>query len=80
MTVQAGDGAAGWHEAVGPLAVRLCRLQGAGLAGGAVLLLPPGVLPETGDAYCGWPVLRVAGVPEPMIGLPGKEVPRWAAS
>jgi hypothetical protein len=69
VAVAAGTGA-GWHEAFGPLAVRLCRLQEARLAGGAVLLLPDGVIPGAGDRYCGWPVLRV-GVPEPMIGLPG---------
>jgi hypothetical protein len=56
---------------MGALAVRLCRLQEARLAGGAVLLLPAGVLPDTGDHYCGWPVIRVTGTPAPMIGLPG---------
>lgn len=60
----------GWHEAFGPLAVRLCRLQEAQLAGGAVLLLPDSVMPGAGERYCGWPVIRVP-VPEPMIGLPG---------
>jgi hypothetical protein len=58
------------HAVFGPLAVRLCRLQEVRMAGGAVLLLPEGVLPEAGDFYCGWPVIRVP-VPEPMIGLPG---------
>lgn len=61
------------HEArsgIWPLAVRLSRLQEARLAGGAVLLLPEGVMPGAGDRYCGWPVIRVP-VPEPMIGLPG---------
>jgi hypothetical protein len=74
-----GDGAAATaageagHEAragIWPLAARLCALQQARLAAGAVLLLPAGAFPGAGDHYCGWPVLRV-GVPEPMIGLPG---------
>jgi hypothetical protein len=69
-TAVAVAGAAAGHDGFGPLAVRLCRLQEARLAGGAVLLLPDNVMPGTGDFYCGWPVLR-AGVPEPMIGLPG---------
>lgn len=56
---------------MGALAVRLCRLQEARLASGAVLLLPAGVLADTGDHYCGWPVIRVTGMPAPMIGLPG---------
>jgi hypothetical protein len=59
-------------EGIGPLTLRLCSLQAARMAGGAVLLLPAGTLPETGGHYCGWPVLR-CGVPEPMIGLPGRE-------
>jgi hypothetical protein len=70
--VPGGPAGAG-HEArsgIWPLAVRLSRLQEARLAGGAVLLLPEGVMPGAGDRYCGWPVIRVP-VPEPMIGLPG---------
>lgn len=63
-------GAAGARAGIWPLAVRLSRLQEARLADGAVLLLPPGAFPGTGDYYCGWPVIRT-GVPEPMIGLPG---------
>jgi hypothetical protein len=66
--------AAGASEAqaagIWPLAVRLSRLQEARMAAGAVLLLPEGVIPDAGDHYCGWPVIRVP-VPEPMIGLPG---------
>lgn len=71
-----GDGLAvaaaadAWREGIGPLTVRLCRLQEARLASGAVLLLPEGVMPGAGEFYCGWPIVRVA-VPEPMIGLPG---------
>jgi hypothetical protein len=49
-------------EGIGPLTLRLCSLQAARMAGGAVLLLPAGTLPETGGHYCGWPVLR-CGVP-----------------
>jgi hypothetical protein len=68
-TVEAA-GAAGDRAGIWPLAVRLARLQEARLAGGAVLLLPEGVVPDAGERYCGWPVIRVP-VPEPMIGLPG---------
>lgn len=68
----AGTAGGGWHESFGPLAVRLCRLQEARLAWGAVLILPPGAIPWAGEFYCGWRVIR-AGVPEPMIGLPGGE-------
>ena len=68
VTVEAA-GAPGGRSGVWPLAVRLARLQEARLAGGAVLLLPDGVIPDA-DFYCGWPVIRVP-VPEPMIGLPG---------
>jgi hypothetical protein len=57
-------------EVMGAITVRLCTLQDAGFAYGAVLLLPAGTCPDAGDFWCGWPVLRVA-VPEPMIGLPG---------
>lgn len=66
----------GCREAMGALAVRLCTLQAARLASGAVLLLPAGACPHIGDLHYGWPVIRV-GVPEPMIGLPGRE-PQWA--
>jgi len=63
-------GEAGARAGIWPLAVRLSRLQEAQLAGGAVLLLPEGAIPDAGDFYNGWPVIRVP-VPEPMIGLPG---------
>jgi hypothetical protein len=75
--VAAAAGAEAWREGLGNLTVRLCRLQEARLASGAVLLLPEGVMPGAGEVYCGWPVIRVP-VPEPMIGLPGGE-PQWAS-
>lgn len=68
---------AGCRDAMGALAVRLCALQAARLASGAVLLLPAGACPGVGDLHYGWPVLRAA-VPEPMIGLPGRGA-QWAA-
>jgi hypothetical protein len=61
------------REVMGALAVRLCALQAVRLATGAVLLLPPESCPDAGDYYCGWPVIRCGCVPEPMIGLPGRE-------
>lgn len=62
---------AGCREVMGALAVRLCSLQAARQAAGAVLLLPAGTCPGIGDLHYGWPVHRCGGLPEPMIGLPG---------
>ena len=59
---------------MGALAVRLCTLQAAGQAVGAVLLLPAGACPGIGDRHYGWPVIRVGDLAEPMIGLPGTPV------
>lgn len=63
--------ATGCRDALGALAVRLCTLQAARLATGAVLLLPAGACAHIGDLHYGWPVHRCGGLPEPMIGLPG---------
>jgi hypothetical protein len=63
--------AGGCRDAIGALAVRLCTLQAARLASGAVLLLPAGACPGIGDLHYGWPVIRVGDLPGPMIGLPG---------
>lgn len=66
------------RDVMGTLAVRLCTLQEARMASGAVLLLPAGTCPDAGDRYCGWPVVRCCCIREPMIGLPGRERGRAA--
>lgn len=70
--------AAACRDVMGTLAVRLCTLQEARMASGAVLLLPAGTCPDAGDRYCGWPVVRCCCIREPMIGLPGCERGRAA--
>lgn len=60
------------RDVMGELAVRLCTLQEARMATGAVLLLPAGTCPDTGERYSGWPVVRCCCIREPMIGLPGR--------
>jgi hypothetical protein len=58
-----------------PVAVMRDRLRAAMLDEGAVVLVPPDFLPDWVENWDGMTLLRVPGLPVPMIGLPGPKFP-----
>lgn len=59
-------------KSLGPLTVTLDRLQLQMLHTGAVILLPPGIVPGL-TRFMDYPVFRVPGLPGPMVGVPGED-------